>query len=157
MTIKTDYSEKLIKDGEYEVTVSLARSMLSKAGTTEFLRITFAMRTDVDGQERGNIDDVVFKNKETGEYNARRLNNLCKSAGIPEGTVFEDVEDLLKSLEGSNLRIVVKTMFDDYRQKEINKISYFKPTAQPLLKAGQNTSNKTETAKVEVKDEDLPW
>jgi hypothetical protein len=134
--------------------------MLSKAGTTEFLRITFALRTDVEGQDRGNIDDVVFKNKETGEYNARRLNNLCKSAGIPEGTVFQDVDDLLKQLEGANLRIVVKTMFDDYKQKEVNKISYFKPTAKPLAKLNEANPPKAQDGtkpKIEIKDEDLPW
>jgi len=159
---KTDYKRTLLKDGEYEMMIMDSKHGITEGGS-EYIELSLKVRDDIEQESQNEyLTERIYKSKETGEYSVRRINNICKSAGIPENSEFEDEEDLGRNLLACLVIAVVKIQFDDYRGEDINRIAYYKPTKIPL----QNLKEPTplhEKAKAEVKkeieetEEELPW
>lgn len=148
---KTNYQVDLIKEGEYEAQIIKAELLAAETGT-KYMNIAFEIREDVDQEHQGEIIyDRLWQNKTTGEYNMRRFNNICKSAGIPEGTTFANEKEFFEAIVGRPIIINVAIVFDDYRQQDKNTILYYRTS-----KVGFKTVNKTPTQTTDT-DDDIPW
>lgn len=166
---KTNYQRPLLEDGTYEVQIMEAE--FGKADTgSEYIELTIKVREDVEQEGGGHtLYERMWKNNSTGEYNQKRLNNLCKSAGIPEGTEFADEQDFCQYITGKIVKINLVKKFDDYRNEDINSIVFYQSTDAPLKTA--DAPKPKATAKPEPKkelppfakdieednDDDLPW
>lgn len=157
---KTDYQIELVKEGEYEAQIIKAELLAAESTGTKYMNITYRIREDVEQEHQGDVVfDKLWQNKTTGEYNMRRFNNICKSAGIPEGTSFANENAFLEAIVGKAIVVNVAVVFDDFRQQDQNTILYYRSS-----KVGFKTVNKAPTTKpvsasapAPEDDDDLPW
>lgn len=156
---KTDYQIELVKEGEYEAQIIKAELLAAETGT-KYMNITYRIREDVEQGHQGEVVfDKLWQNKTTGEYNMRRFNNICKSAGIPEGTSFANENAFLEAIVGKTIVINVAVVFDDYRQQDQNTILYYRSSKVGFktVDNAQTTKPVSATAPAPEDDDDLPW
>lgn len=156
---KTDYQIELVKEGEYEAQIIKAELLAAETGT-KYMNITYRIREDVEQEHQGEVVyDKLWQNKTTGEYNMRRFNNICKSAGIPEGTSFANENAFLEAIVGKTIVINVAVVFDDYRQQDQNTILYYRSSKVGFktVDNAQTTKPASATAPAPEDDDDLPW
>ena len=160
---KTDYQIELVKEGEYEAQIIKAELLAAETGT-KYMNITYRIREDVEQEHQGEVVfDKLWQNKTTGEYNMRRFNNICKSAGIPEGTSFANENSFLEAIVGKAIVVNVAVVFDDFRQQDQNTILYYR-SSKVGFKTVNNAPTQTQTTKpvsapapAPEEDDDLPW
>jgi hypothetical protein len=142
---KTGDQYELIKDGEYEVTLENILQASTMSGKNK-LDITFRIRGDVEQSHQNRvIFEAIWQEKETTYFNRKRLNQLLGTQEVKDGTVFNNIQDIIDTLKGAKLVIKVITAYDDYRKADVNKIAFYKSTQIKNKKL------------IEVKDEDLPF
>lgn len=157
---KTDYQIKLVKEGEYEAQIIKAELLAAESTGTKYMNITYRIREDVEQEHQGEVlYDKLWQNKTTGEYNMRRFNNICKSAGIPEGTSFANENAFLEAIVGKAIVVNVAIVFDDYRQQDQNTILYYRSSKVGFktVDNAQNTKPVSAPAPAPEDDDDLPW
>lgn len=142
----------LIKDGEYEAIIESAEIKTIPSGRDK-IALTYKIR-EINNQAFANrkIFEDIWEDKDVkGLFNEKRLNKLMSSAlpDLKDGTTFESINDVLNSLIGQKLIIVVKTEFDDYYGKDRNRIYYYKKTKAP--------DQKMEDIDLPFSDEELPF
>lgn len=163
MNFTTDYKVLLLKEGTYEARIEEAKYGKTESGA-EYINLAFRIREDVEQEGQGEIVyDSLWKNKTTGDYTEKRLNNLCKSAGIPEGKNFADEAEFVKIIKGSLLRINVIIKFDDYTQEDKNQILFFQKTEHTYQELGTEQPQQVQQVqtapptKTTAPEDDLPW
>lgn len=128
--VKDDFG--LIADGEYEAFLDVIQ--IKQAGTgTKYINVQVRIRDDIEQAHQNRVlFDAIWENKSTGVFNRQRLTRILKAC-FPENTPlnFEGVDEILETIAGQKLRIVVKTEYDDYNDEDVNKIHYYKPTKNP--------------------------
>lgn len=156
---KTNYQARLIEKGDYEVIIVKAELLQAETGT-KYMNLSMKIREDVEQDFQGEmLYERLWQNKTTGEYNLRRFNNICKSAGIPEGTNFENENEFLKEIEGKVFQVNVAVVYDDYRQEDVNTILYYHSTEKPF-KTAEKAVKKAVEETIEndiLNDDELPW
>lgn len=154
----------LVDKGKYEAVVEKIEIKTASTGTV-YLNIQYRIRSDVD-QSYGNrvIFETIFKEKESDHFNRQRLTKLVKATNENINLYFNSIDDILESIAGKKLIINVAIRHDDFRDADINYVSYYEPT-----KAGDKVLETTATGKpVEkvadgfyrtkpVLDDDLPF
>lgn len=130
MMFKVDYSKatSLLPEGEYEVYISDARTATTKGGTP-YMSLEYTIRDDVEQQNGGwRIHESFFKGRESGAYNIRRIQQLCKCAELPDGEEYPGEEELLSALGGQSLRIVVGHRVSNYSGENEAIVRFYKPS-----------------------------
>ena len=154
-TFTKEESYALLAEGEYEVRIEKIEEQVSKNGKKN-ISIMFRVRDDIEQEGKNRvIFESIWKEKDTEFYNRKRLNQIIGTQHFEDGTVFKDINDVLSHLKNVVLIAVIKQVFDDYRQEDINVISYYK-TSQHLPKALDTAPVKNNTEKI-VAEEDLPF
>jgi hypothetical protein len=135
----------LVEPGEYEAIIeNIAVATVPTTGT-EKLAITFKIRNDIEqGFKNRLVFEDIWKEKENPAFfNRKRLNNIMGTQEIKDGQQFASIDDIVTFLKGGKLIIVVKKEMDTYRNKEVNRIAYYR-------------SSKVKPQKF-VADKDLPF
>jgi len=112
MAFKMTYEPDIIPAGEYDVIVYGIPHEDATHGGKGFINITFKITS---GPQMNNyINWKVWPKKEPnaqdnaiGGYNFRNIQNLAKAVGIPEGTEFNDLDDILRMTSGKPLKVTV--------------------------------------------------
>jgi hypothetical protein len=144
----------LIIDGEYEVTLENIIEATTMSGKKK-LDITFRIRQDVEQAHQNRVVfEAIWQEKETSFYNRKRLNQLLGTQEVKDGTVFNNIQDIIATLKGAKLVAKVITAFDDYRKQDVNKIAFYKSTQ---IKNKTLGDTKQTTSKPKINDEDLPF
>jgi hypothetical protein len=154
---------ELLIEGEYEVTLEKINTAETQSGKKK-LDITFRVK-DIEGQEKFKnrlIWDTIWKERDTEFYNRKRLNSLLGTQRIQSGTVFENINEIIESLSNANVRIKVLKEFDEYRQKDVNRVHYYMSTQIEELKPKTldqqiKASPKEETITLEDLEKELPF
>lgn len=126
-TYKKEESSNLIKEGSYEATIEKIEKKKFDSGA-EKMQITWRIRSDIEQSYKNKcvFEDIWRDKQEPTCFNKRRINQLLGTQDLPEGTKFTDDKSLFDFLIGKNAVINVKIVFDDYKQEDINRISYYR-------------------------------
>jgi hypothetical protein len=140
----------LIEEGTYEVILEKAETKTLPSGK-EKIAIMFRIRTDIEQpfQNRVLFEDI-WKERDTEFFNRKRLNMLMGTQKFENGKTFASIAELLDELIGSFLQIKVVKTYDDYKQEEVNSISYYRSSEHKP----QAVSAAKEPA---ISDEDIPF
>ena len=156
-------TSNLVKTGDYEARLENIERKTLPSGA-EKLSLMWRVRDDIEGQSYGNkvLFEDIWKEKQSPEhFNRKRINQLLGTQNVKEGTVFNNINDIITFMVGRNAIIHVDEVFDDYRGEDVNKISYYKTSNNQPKKLGDiapatPSSRFADDDKV-VNDEDLPW
>ena len=173
--IKLDYSEQeqvLIPEGTYEFIIKNAEVAETKGGT-ENIYIPLVIRNDV-AQEAQNrmVFHRIYRKKEPspadmefGGFNAAQLNALCKAVGLPNGSDYESLEEVLFVLTGGVFR--AELYHEEFNGKTSEKIKFPKPSNYPasshawkkpaVKQNGLNIKGDEDFNKTEIIDEEVPF
>ena len=145
----------LLKEGEYEVFIEKATIKTLSTGTQK-ISLQFRVRTDVEqeGKNRVIFEDI-WKEKENKQFfNRKRLNQLLGTQQFKDGETFETIEKILEAITGANLIVKVGIDFDDYYNRDINYVSYYKSSKAKAKTLGET---KEPVKAKEIDDKDLPF
>lgn len=135
----------LIAEGLYEVILEKAETKTLPSGK-EKIGIMFRIRSDVDQafQNRVVFEDI-WKERDTEFFNRKRLNMLMGTQNFENGKTFNSIAELIDALTGAFLQINVTKSYDDYRQEEVNGISYYRSSEhKPQTVAATQPSDTSE-------------
>lgn len=151
-TGKTETNYAPVPKGDYEAKLRVEKDK-TKAGT-EYIKVTSIIREDVkqdiEGQGGRLVFDGIYKSKETGIYNAKRIDYIL--AAIPNAKLeFEDYDDLIQYLNGQSVKITVALEKKDPE----NPDSELKSVVKKYSKSDLSFVNAEQ--QFEIKDDDLPF
>lgn len=152
---KQDSEYGLIKEGEYEVSIDKIETKELQSGKKK-IAIQFRLRSDViqDHKNRVIFEDI-WQERDTEYYNRKRINQLLGTQDIEDGKVFSNVDEILDTLKGSQLRMKIVVQFDDYKQEDVNKILYY--MSSEMKPQTLEDVNKKETPTIDISEDDLPF
>ena len=143
MAIATNYesTHDIIPEGTYEFQIGAASSATTKGGT-DYISIPMSIRKDVDQSQKGRVlFHAIWKkhqpnnmDAQIGGYNFGSVMAILKNVGIPAGTEFDSLKDMLKAVEGKPIRGTVA--HDEYNGRKSAKISTFSPSQIPNIVGG---------------------
>lgn len=128
----------LMPEGDYEVILERMDKKTLSSGK-EKISIMYRVRGDIEGQSYGNkcLFEDIWQEKENPQFfNRKRLNQLLGTQEFEDGTVFGNINEVIKSLVGSRLIIHVKVDYDDYRDEDVNRVAYYKSSKHKPQKLG---------------------
>ncbi len=149
----------LVEEGDYEATINKIEIKQTPSGK-EKIAIQYRIRDDVEQKAKNRIVfEDIWKEKDSPEhFNRKRLNKLLDTQELEDGTVFNSITELLNELAGSYLIIHVTTEFNEYTNKEQNRVSYYKKSmSKPKSLTGRPISNANNTPSMPNTDDDLPF
>ena len=136
-----DYAGKkdfpVIDAGKYEVVLS-ATITQNKAGTGDYLNISFKIRDDVEqkfNDGHAYVFEKLFRDKNNPEWFdlSKSGSILITQKGKPGyKTKFDEVEEFVQYINGINLVITVEKVYDEYFSKEVNQVKYLSYEASKL-------------------------
>lgn len=153
MAITIDYNKAydIIPEGDYEFQIGPA-SLATTKGGTNYISVPMTIRKDVDQPQSGRVlYHAIWKKKEPnnmdsqiGGFNFSSVMSILKNVGIPAGTEFDSLKDMLKAVEGKPIRGTV--LHDEYNGRTNAKINAFAPTQHRAVVEG-----------TVVADDDIPF
>lgn len=144
---------KLMPEGEYEIIIKSAFEDATKNGIP-YINIPLVVRNDVEQPYKNkHIFHSMWKNKESGEYNFKAINTIAKAIGIPNGTKFESLEQLLDSFKNKTAKITIK--HNEYNGTTSERVSFWNPTKFPECKHVFKSQAATDVT--EQEKDDLPF
>lgn len=154
--VKDDYG--LIASGEYEAVLEKVELKQYSTGT-EYINLQYRIRTDFDQEHQNRVMfDKILKEKGTNIFNRQRLTRILKAC-IPEDTPlnFGSLDDILDTIVGKKVRIVVSQRYNDFFDEDENFIHYYKPTKEPDKELGKPEVESTTSSDVIDDIDDLPF
>lgn len=142
MAISTNYeAHDLISEGTYEFLVGHASTATTKGGT-EYISIPMTIRKDVNQEQKGRViyHSIWRKHQpnaldsQISGFNFNSVMAVLKNAGIPAGTEFDSLRDMLQAVENKPIRGTV--VHDEYNGRTNAKINSFAPTQFPNVSDG---------------------
>ena len=143
MAISINYDKvyDIIPEGTYEFQIGAA-SLATTKGGTEYISIPMTIRKDVEQQQQGRVlFHAIWKKKEPNSMDAQicgfnfgSVMAIMKNAGIPAGTEFDSLKDMLKAVEGKPIRGNV--IHDEYNGRTNAKIDTFATTQNKNIVEG---------------------
>lgn len=143
MAITTNYesTHDIIPEGTYEFQIGEASAATTKGGTA-YISIPMTIRKDLNQPQKGRVlYHSIWKKHEPngmdaqiGGYNFASVMAILKNAGIPAGTEFDSLKDMLKAVEGKPIRASVS--HDEYNGRTSAKISSFSVSQAPSVTEG---------------------
>lgn len=143
MAITTNYDQNrdIIPEGTYEFQIGSASTATTKGGT-DYISIPMTIRKDLDQPQKGRVlFHAIWKKHEPNSMDAQisgfnfgSVMAILKNAGIPAGTEFDSLKDMLKAVEGKPIRGTVT--HDEYNGRTSAKINTFSPSQAPAIANG---------------------
>lgn len=162
MYTKTKVEEKLIPAGTYEVTIEKMEFKETPTTHRKKISVAYRIRSDVEanGEAKNRVmfDDIWSDRDDDTKYDTDKINRLLSTqTNIPDGTDFKTINDIVATLLGACLRIKISIKYDDYQNKDVNKMfrdSYFPSNFAPK---SLNEPIKGNTQGIEISDDELPF
>ncbi len=134
--ITTKYTRNLKPEGDYEVLISKVHIDVAKSGT-EYISIPMTIRKDVDQPyQNAKIFYSLWKRKEPSAldmevegYSFDQLMRVCEAVGIPAGTSFEGLEDILNQISWK--QVICHLRHNEYNGQKQEQVHYLKKTEHP--------------------------
>ena len=158
----------VVDAGEYEVVLKITKKR-TKDNTKDYANLDFMIRDDVEQKFQGAHDfDKVFRDPGNPEwFDTRKFGSILVTQKEKEGykAKWDEVDELIQWLNGVNLKVTIEKVYDDYTQKEDNRIKYlsYKPSAlgpyvKPVKDANGNVEEKQDQAQASgnVENIDIP-
>lgn len=142
----------LIKVGDYEVKIERMELQTTQNGKDK-LSIMFRIRDDVEQEEQNRcIFESIWKDKDMPEcFNRKRINQLLGTQkDVQEKQVFNSINDIIDKMQGAYLIAHVNIVHDDYLDKDVNRVSYYKTSQYGAKTLGEETTPV-------IDDTDLPF
>ena len=160
MALIMEYESSLLPQGEYEMVIKSAYEDVTKGGT-QYIRIPMVVRNDVEQPyQNAYLWHAVWRAKNPtpqdnafGGYLSRQILRLCEMAGIPKGTKFESLTDLLDALKNKPLRAGVQ--HETYQGQTSARLQYTQPTKAPDCR--HKWKSPAGEIQETVDEEDLPF
>lgn len=145
MGFSTNYDDvndyELIPEGEYEVVIRNIEERTTKNGATG-LNLSLVIRNDVKQEYKDRyLFCTYWKRKEPTPadmqvqgYSFKQIMRLAKSAKLPSGKAYENVQELCKDLMKRPLRVTVEHEVNDYNGKLRENIKYINESNFPECK-----------------------
>lgn len=135
--ITAKYESRVKPEGDYECTIGKVYIDVAKSGK-EYISVPLTIRGDVEQPyKNGKIYHAIWKRKEPSSldmemegYSFSQLMQLCEACGIPSGTNFESLEDILNKISWK--AVVCRLKHDEWNGQKQEKVHYFKKTAKPV-------------------------
>lgn len=149
-------------EGQYEATLEKIEKKRFEQSGKEKIGLTWRIRSDVDQKYQNGVvfEDIWRDKNDPTTYNKTRINQLLGTQDIPEGTTFNSDESLIEFLTGINAIINVKIVHDDYNDKDVNRISFYRSTQikpQTLQETNSQLDSNEYFANYELEPDDLPF
>lgn len=128
---KVDYDEVkefggVVAEGEYEVVVNKAIENVAQTGT-QFMDIQLIIRNDIDQKHKNQyIFAKVYQSKETQKYHSGMVNGVCKALGVPNGTNFKSVDEMMDFFNGKAARVTIK--HEEYKGDKQARVQFWNPS-----------------------------
>ena len=134
--IKTNYSGGLKPEGDYEVLIGNVHVDVAKSGK-EYISVPMTIRDDVEQKyQGGKIYHSMWKRREPGKmdmevegYSYDQLMRLCQAVGIPSGTNFESLDDLLRQCSWK--QVICHLVHEEYQGNKQERVKWLKKTEHP--------------------------
>lgn len=149
--------ETLMPEGDYEARIENAELKTLPSGTQK-LMITYRIRQDVDQMFQNKVmwEDIWRERANPEVFNRKRINQLLGTQDLKDGTVFNTINDIISFLKGKTLIIHVIQTFDEYNQKNINIVSWYK-SSKVASSEPQPVAEPPKYEEVVIQDDDLPF
>lgn len=139
MSLTINYEDNLLPEGNYEMVIKSACEDVTKGGT-QYISIPMVVRNDIEQKfQNMYLWHQIWRAKSPtktdqafGGYLSAQLLRICQAAGIPKGTQFESLQDLLDALKGKPLNVTV--YHDEYQNQTSAKLKYSNTTKFPDCK-----------------------
>ncbi|WP_024746602.1 DUF669 domain-containing protein [Levilactobacillus namurensis] len=185
----TSSSYDPLPTGTYEMIINKAQESATKNGA-ETLQIDLLVRNDLDkvpglANTNGKYHNRhVFmdnwKRKATNQYDLDGFQYILQAAGVPENTAIPTVEDFMKAITGTPVKVYVKAEQDTYKGETrlVNRVAPWnfevsdypqiqhvyknkRPATKPAPQAQPATNTDDPFANtgtpVNISDDDLPF
>lgn len=137
--IQDDYG--LIDEGEYEAVIRNIEERTTKNGATG-LNLSLVIRNDVEQKYKDRyLFCTYWKRKEPTQadmqvqgYSFKQIMRLAKSARLPGGKAYENVQELCADLMKRPLRVTVEHELNSYDNKMRENIKYVNESKFPDCK-----------------------
>ena len=145
MGFSTNYDDVndygLIPEGEYEVVIRNIEERTTKNGATG-LNLSLIIRNDVEQKYKDRyLFCTYWKRKQPTEadmqvqgYSFAQIMRLAKSAKLPSGKAYENIQALCEDLMKRPLKVTVKHEMNDYDGKLRENIKYVNESNFPDCK-----------------------
>lgn len=151
---KTENEYELLKEGDYECVIEGIEKRTTPNGKNK-LSLKYRVRSDVEqeGKNRVIFEDIWTETQNPQFYNRKRINQLLGTQEIVDGTTFENIDDVISFLLGDYLVCVISKGYDEYSQKDVNRVKFYKSskTKSPTI-----TKPTTKVAD-DLEQEELPF
>lgn len=123
----------VIDTGDYEVVLKITKKR-TKDNSKDYANLDFMIRDDVEQKFKGShVFDKVFRDVANPEwFDTKKFGSILVTQKNKEGykAKWDEVDELIQWLNGACLKITIEKVFDDYSQKEDNRVKYlsYKPT-----------------------------
>lgn len=172
MAFTVDHSQTtdLKPEGTYETIIEKVEGAYTRTNKP-YLNIVLLVRNDVENPTKGGkLFAALWKKKEPNAadlsvdgFSAAQLQAWCKAAQIPNGHVFESLQDLCATLQGTLVR--VKMYHDTYNGRTSERIDSFpEPTMFPNCKHQYKNTTAPDTfsqtmgfTELDPDDSDVPF
>lgn len=148
---------ELLEEGDYEAVIeNLERRTLATG--KEKISIQLRIRQDVEQKYKNRVvyDDIWEDKENAGFFNKRKINRYLGTQNVQDKQEFDGINAIIDFLKGGNLVVHITKVFDDYRNKEINNVSYVKKSQVVVQTLGETQATTPATSGV-VSGEDLPF
>lgn len=142
---------ELIPEGDYEVILDSAEIKVPEGNGKRYINCKFLIRTDVEQPQKGRVVfDKIFENKDTNQFDHRKLQKMLLVQG-PSGTyTFAGDEELVQFINGLLMNIhISKKEADEYHENPYNEVRYcsYKPSKAQPKSLSNPTANSAEALK----------
>lgn len=145
MGFSTNYDDvndfELVPEGDYEVVIRNIEERTTKNGATG-LNLSLVIRNDVEQKCKDRyLFCTYWKRREPTQadmqvqgYSFKQIMRLAKSAKLPSGKAYENVQELCKDLMKRPLRVTVEHEMNDYNGRLRENIRYINESNFPECK-----------------------
>lgn len=157
MSYKFNESEanesELLPEGDYEVTLEKAEFKETPTSRRKKIGLSYRVRSDVEQPCKNRVlFDDIWTDKETNSiYDNKKINRIMGTQNIADGKEWTTIQDVVKDMLGINLIAHVAVKHDDYNNKDVNAITYYKESKHKPQTLGNNATA------IDIDEDDIPF
>jgi hypothetical protein len=165
----------LLPEGEYEAIIKyVGEDVTPASGSKVYISVVLIIRNDVDQKYKNKfIWYPLWKRKEpspadaaVGGYSIKQIQTLSKSAGLPNGKKYPDIQEWYDDLKNKVIRVTIKhELFNGEQQAKVNYVNpskfpecthTFKSADSVAATSATSTSDNEDFTEIGT-DDDMPF
>lgn len=150
-------SEELLPEGDYEVILEKAEFKETPTSKRKKIGLAYRIRSDVEQSCKNRVlFDDIWTDKETNSiYDNKKINRIMGTQNIADGKEWKTIQDVVKDMIGIYLIAHVAIKHDDYNNKNVNAISYYKESKHKPQTIGEQASSNLQD--FDINEDDIPF